>query len=200
MVRIIAGSRGRRVIRTPAGRRTRPTSDRVRESLFGTLERLADLPAGGFVDLYAGSGAVGLEAVSRGAAFAVFVERDAGVGAVIRENIRTLDLGAVCRVEVCAVHAFLERGPGGVLAPGAGGPAGGEGGGVGAEAVFLDPPYELSVDGDLRALVERGWIAPGGVCVVERGVRTPEPVWPGGLSVELTRTYGDTVLMYARRV
>jgi 16S rRNA (guanine966-N2)-methyltransferase len=196
VVRIIAGSRGRRVIRTPAGQRTRPTSDRVRESLFGTLGRLADLPAGGFLDLYAGSGAVGLEAVSRGAAHAVFVERDPAVGALIRENIRTLDLGAVCRVEVGTVQGFLERGPG----HGAGtGPQTSADAGTGIEAVFLDPPYELSVDEDLRALAAPGWIAPGGVCVVERSARTPAPVWPEGLTVELTRSYGDTVLIYARR-
>jgi 16S rRNA (guanine966-N2)-methyltransferase len=182
VVRIISGSYGRRVIQAPAGRQTRPTSDRVRESLFGTLERLADLSGGSFLDLYAGSGAVGLEAVSRGAVRATFVERDFAAGAVIRANIHTLGLDAVCRVEVSTVQGYLGRA-----------------GVTSADVVFLDPPYESPVDADLEALVSRDWLAPGGLCVAERSVRTPELSWPDGLAVELVRKYGDTILTYARR-
>jgi 16S rRNA (guanine966-N2)-methyltransferase len=181
VVRIIAGSVGRRVIRAPAGRGTRPTSDRVRESLFGTLGRLVEVSAGPFVDLYAGSGAVGLEAVSRGAPGATFVERDAAAAAVIRGNVRSLGLEGRCRVEVADVGVYLGRAAG-----------------VGAGVVFLDPPYQASVDADLAAVVAGGWLAPGGLCVVERGVRSAPPAWPPGLAVEAARTYGDTVLLYAR--
>jgi len=181
MLRIIAGDYGRRVIKAPAGQRTRPTSDRVRESLFGTLTRLADLDGALFLDLYAGSGAIGLEALSRGAARSVFVDSGSDAVAVIRDNIRSLGVTAACKVEPSSVQSLLSR------------PAA-----FAADIVFLDPPYTQSVDADLALLASRGWLAADALVVVERGTRTPDPVWPEGLVVEESRTYGETKLWYCR--
>lgn len=181
MLRIIAGEYGRRVIKAPPGQKTRPTSDRVRESLFGTLTRLADLDGALFLDLYAGSGAIGLEALSRGAAKSVFVDSGSDAVAVIRDNIRALGVGAHCKVEPTTVHTFLNRSA--VLA---------------ADIVFLDPPYTQSVDADLALLASRGWLAEDALVIVERGTRTPDPAWPDGLPVEESRTYGETRLWYCR--
>lgn len=181
MLRIIAGEYGRRVIKAPAGQRTRPTSDRVRESLFSTLNKLADLDGAAFVDLYAGSGAIGLEALSRGAGRAVFVDSGPDAVAVIRDNVRSLGVEAQCRVEASSVQSFLSR------------PAS-----LAADLVFLDPPYTQSVDADLELLVSRGWLAPDALVVVERGTRTDDPAWPDGLAVEEERVYGETKLWYTR--
>ena len=181
MLRIIAGDYGRRVIKAPAGQRTRPTSDRVRESLFGTLTRLADLDGATFLDLYAGSGAIGLEALSRGADRAVFVDSGADAIGVIRENVRSLGVAARCRIESSAVQSFLARTAS-----------------LAADVVFLDPPYTLPVDADLGLLASRGWLAPDALVIAERGTRTPDPVWPAGLALEESRTYGETKLWYAR--
>lgn len=183
MLRIIAGDYGRRVIKAPAGQRTRPTSDRVRESLFSTLTRLADLDGAVFLDLYAGSGAIGLEALSRGGARSVFVDSGPDAVAVIRDNVRALGAGADCRVEASSVQSFLGR-----TAPFA------------ADIVFLDPPYTQSVDADLALLATRGWLAPDALVIVERGTRTQDPVWPDGLAVEESRVYGETKLWYCRAV
>jgi 16S rRNA (guanine966-N2)-methyltransferase len=181
MLRIIAGDYGRRVIKAPAGQRTRPTSDRVRESLFGTLTRLADLDGALFLDLYAGSGAIGLEALSRGAVRSVFVDSGSDAVAVIRDNIRLLGVTAACKVEPVSVQSFLSRSAA-----------------FAADIVFLDPPYPQSVDADLALLASRGWLAADALVVVERGTRTPDPVWPDGLAVEESRTYGETKLWYCR--
>src|SRR5580704_10651585 len=89
-MRVIAGTLGGRRLRAPAGRATRPTSDRVREALFSML---GEIDGARVLDLFAGSGALGIEALSRGAAHAVFVERDAGAAAVLRENLRALGVG-----------------------------------------------------------------------------------------------------------
>ncbi|HEV2640975.1 MAG TPA: 16S rRNA (guanine(966)-N(2))-methyltransferase RsmD [Actinocrinis sp.] len=181
MLRIIAGDYGRRVIKAPAGQRTRPTSDRVREALFGTLTRLADLDGAVFLDLYAGSGAIGLEALSRGAARVVLVDNGPDAVAVIRENVRTLGVAGSCKIEASSVSAYLGR-----SAP------------VAADIVFLDPPYAQTVDADLDLLAARGWLAPDALVVVERGTRTPDPAWPTALPVEESRVYGETKLWYCR--
>src|SRR5262245_37436112 len=107
VTRIVAGSRGGRRLQTPRGPDTRPTSDRVREALFSTLESMTAIDGGRFADLYAGSGAVGLEAASRGAAAVLLVESDAQAVRVIRANIAALDLAGVCRVRQANVAAVV---------------------------------------------------------------------------------------------
>jgi 16S rRNA (guanine966-N2)-methyltransferase len=181
VIRIIAGAYGRRVIRTPPGSSTRPTSDRVRESLFGSLGALVSLEGATFLDLYAGSGAIGFEALSRGAARVTFVERDGEAVKVIRDNARALGVECACRVEAGSVAKYLGR------------PAV-----EAADVVFLDPPYARSVDEDLRLLAAHGWLGAGGVVVVERDTRSAEPAWPDGLDPVAHRAYGETGLWYAR--
>ncbi|RJO74948.1 16S rRNA (guanine(966)-N(2))-methyltransferase RsmD [Nocardia panacis] len=177
MTRIVAGAAGGRRLRVPpAG--TRPTSDRVREALFSAIDARLDLTDIRVLDLYAGSGALGLEALSRGARGALLVESDRRAAAVVRGNIAELGLpGAELRVG--AVTSVLESGS----------VAGG------FDLVFSDPPYELDtaeVEGDLRLLRGRGWLAPGALVVVERSIRSPEIVWPEGYSALKARKYGET--------
>jgi 16S rRNA (guanine966-N2)-methyltransferase len=182
MTRIIGGSAGGRRIKAPAGERTRPTSDRVREALFSSLDaELGSLAGLRFLDLYAGSGAVGLEARSRGAGVVTLVEQDRRTASVIQANLRMLGF---TRVEVltASVGRLLAGPP---RAP--------------YDVVFLDPPYPLEdtvVGSDLRALVEQGWLAGGAVVVVERSARSPEPAWPAGLAAARSRKYGETTLWY----
>ncbi|VDR41402.1 Ribosomal RNA small subunit methyltransferase D [Tsukamurella paurometabola] len=156
-------------------RGTRPTSDRVREALFSALQSRLDVDDLAVLDLYAGSGALGFEALSRGAARAVLVDADAKAVAVINQNARAVGLpGATAHRR--AVRAFLDL------------PA------EPYDLVFLDPPYDLpadTVDGDLAALTS-GWLAPGAHVVVERSARTPAATWPEGFDLDLTRDYGET--------
>lgn len=180
MTRVIAGTAGGRELRTPAGRGTRPTSDRVREALFSALEARDALRGAHVMDLYAGSGALGLEAASRGAAEVTLVESDRAAASVIRDNARRLGLRAtVLPVTVAAALAGTPRE---------------------LDLVFLDPPYDLSEEalgGDLEALASRGWLADGALVVVERSKRSDEPRWPERLVPERLRKYGETVIWYA---
>ncbi|MET7767655.1 16S rRNA (guanine(966)-N(2))-methyltransferase RsmD [Nocardia sp. NPDC005366] len=176
MTRIVAGSAGGRRLRVPpAG--TRPTSDRVREALFSALDARIDFDGARVLDLYAGSGALGLEALSRGAARALLVESDRKAAAIVRGNIADLGLpGAELRVG--AVAAVLQQG-----------------GAEPFDLVMSDPPYEVDTDAviaDLRALAARDWLATGAVVVVERSVRSPEIVWPTGYIPSKVRKYGET--------
>lgn len=185
MTRIVAGTRGGRRITVPAGRDTRPTSDRVREALFSTLTTLIDLDGCRFADFYAGSGAVGLEAASRGAAVVLLVESDPKAVRIIRANIGALDLDDTCRLVVARVAAVVAAPPD---AP--------------YDVVFADPPYVttgVEVDDMLGALVANGWLASGGLLVVERSSRTVEPAWPEGVTSVRGRRYGETTLWYGRR-
>jgi 16S rRNA (guanine966-N2)-methyltransferase len=176
MTRVVGGAAGGRRIVVPAGRSTRPTPDRAREALFSSLG--GDLTGRSFLDLYAGSGAVGLEAASRGAAHVLLVERDAKALAALRANVAALDLPGV-EVRADSVHRTL------VVAPASG-----------YDVAFLDPPYADDVAEDLRLLADGGWLAPGAVVVVERASRTAEPAWPPGISPDRSRRYGDTMLWY----
>ncbi len=183
MTRIIAGSaRGRR-LRTPAGEHTRPTTDRVREALFSALEAsLGSLVGLRFLDLYAGSGAVGLEAMSRGAGVATLVERDRRTSLLVRANAVALDFRRAELVSL-AVERFVAQPP---RAP--------------YDVVFLDPPYALAgdeVEKVLALLVENRWLAPGARVVVERSARDPEPLWPEGIAVGRCKSYGETALWWA---
>jgi 16S rRNA (guanine966-N2)-methyltransferase len=182
MTRIIGGTAGGRRIKSPPGAATRPTSDRVREALFSSLEAgLGSLSGLRFLDLYAGSGAVGLAARSRGAGVVTCVEQDRRTSALIRDNVRALGFTGI-EVVTAAVARTLGQPP---RAP--------------YDVVFSDPPYLLpadDVDGDLRALRDHGWLSPGAVVVVERGRRGRGPTWPEGLVGDRGRKYGETVLWY----
>lgn len=182
MTRIIGGSAGGRRIKAPAGESTRPTSDRVREALFSSLEAtLGSLTGLRFLDLYAGSGAIGLEARSRGAGVVTLVEQDRRTAALIRDNARTLGFTGVD-----VVHAPVAR----TLAQPPRAPY---------DVVFLDPPYALptaDVEADLAALRDQDWLSPGATLVVERGRRDGAPDWPDGLAAARERRYGETVLWY----
>jgi 16S rRNA (guanine966-N2)-methyltransferase len=182
MTRIIAGSaRGRR-LKAPAGDRTRPTSDRVREALFSSIDSdLGSLAGRRFLDLYAGSGAVGLEARSRGAAAVTLVEQDRRTSALIRENLRSLGFSGV-DVVTGAVSRVLAGRP---SAP--------------YDVVFLDPPYALVTDAvleNLTALLRHEWLAKEALVVVERSSRAGLPSWPEGFIAARSRRYGETTLWY----
>jgi 16S rRNA (guanine966-N2)-methyltransferase len=172
---------GRRIAVPRTG--TRPTTDRVRESLFNVLASRIDFAGVSVLDLYAGSGAFGLEALSRGAASAVFVESDHRAAAVIDQNIASLGAtGAVRRGPVAAV-----------LAGGADRPV---------DLVFADPPYNLDdteVAQMLTALVDGGWAASGTVVVVERAASASPLSWPDGWRLWPERRYGGTRLELAER-
>jgi 16S rRNA (guanine(966)-N(2))-methyltransferase RsmD len=177
---------GGRRITVPAGDRTRPTADRVREALFSTLDTLVDLAGARFADLYAGSGAVGLEALSRGASQVLLVESDPRVARIVRGNIEALAVGSSARLVVGKVAQVL-----------AGGPAGAP-----YDAVFADPPYSVpdeEITAMLAALVGGGWLAADAVVAVERSSRSPGPRWVPGLTGERSRRYGETTIWYGRR-
>jgi 16S rRNA (guanine966-N2)-methyltransferase len=182
MTRIIGGSVGGRRLATPRGAATRPTSDRVREALFSAIESWCGSLSGlRFLDLYAGSGAVGLEAWSRGAGVVTLVEQDRRTAALIAANAKTIGFPRA-DVHVAPVAATLRRPP---AAP--------------YDVVFLDPPYPLAdgaVAEDLAQLDRHGWLVPGAMVVVERSSRSPEPSWPGGFERVRERRYGETVLWY----
>jgi 16S rRNA (guanine966-N2)-methyltransferase len=186
MTRIIGGSAGGRRITTPAGERTRPTSDRVREALFSSIESASGSIAGlRFLDLYAGSGAVGLEARSRGAGVVTLVEQNRRTAAMIRDNVRALGFSQV-EVRAASVTSLLAGPP---LAP--------------YDVVFADPPYPLEkerVDADLAALCDHGWLAERALLVLERSRRSDEPDWPRGIEPLRSRDYGETTLWYGRAV
>lgn len=182
MSRIVAGTAGGRALRVPASG-TRPTSDRVREALFSRLEHWDVVEGARVLDLYAGSGALGLEAASRGAASVVLVESSARAAAVCARNARELGLPAV-RVVTRPVERFLRGAPA-----------------QAQDLVFLDPPYDLpaaELDAVLAALVP--WITPGGVVVVERSARSREPHWPDAWQRTDDRRYGETVVWFAASV
>ncbi|MGK5530232.1 16S rRNA (guanine(966)-N(2))-methyltransferase RsmD [Streptomyces sp. URMC 129] len=185
MTRVIAGIAGGRRLAVPPGGGTRPTSDRAREGLFSTWTALwGPLDGARVLDLYGGSGAVGLEALSRGAAHALLAETDARAARTIRDNIRALGLpGAELRAARAEQLA---------AAPPADGPY---------DLVFLDPPYAVG-DDDLReillTLVTNGWLAAGAVVTVERSTRGGAFDWPDGFQGLRSRRYGEGTLWYGR--
>ncbi len=181
VTRIIAGiARGRRIA-VPAGA-ARPTTDRVREAMFASL----DHALGGFggtrvLDLFAGSGALGLEAASRGATDVVLVERDRAAAGVARANAATVGVPGV-QVVARSVAAFLAGSP------------------RAADLVLADPPYGMpaaEVESFLALLVG-GWLAPAGVVMVERPARDGQFSWPTGLVASRDSTYGSTRLWYGQ--
>jgi 16S rRNA (guanine966-N2)-methyltransferase len=179
VTRIVAGAAGGRTLQVP-GRGTRPTSDRVREALFSRLEHLGALDGAVVLDLYAGSGALGLEAASRGARDVVLVEAARSAAQVCRRNIATLGLPGV-RLSVEKVLTHLRR------------PVGDR-----ADLVLVDPPYDLS-EAELQEVLEAlvAHLADEALVVVERSVRSPRPAWPPVLRPTDDRRYGETVLWFA---
>ncbi len=182
-MRVIAGSAGGRRLKAPPGRATRPTSDRVKEALFSSLQ--PHLHGAVVLDLYAGSGGLGIEALSRGAASATFVEIAPRTVDVLRDNLRTTGFEDRADVVTSQVLPFLRRPP---LNPAAL-----------ATVAFLDPPYDLTEDGlaeVLAALVDQ--LDPAGaVVVVERGSKSAAPTWPADLHAVRSRAYGSTSLHVA---
>ncbi len=184
MTRVIAGdSRGRRLA-VPAGSGTRPTADRVREALFSAVEAMVGAMTGlRFLDLYAGSGAVGLEARSRGAAHVALVESDPRAVGVIRANVAAVGLDRV-HVHPVLVERFVATQPPPPY-----------------DVVFADPPYVLPDDAlgaVLAALAGGGWVGPGAVIVVERATRGGPCPWPPGVGAERAKRYGEATLWYGR--
>lgn len=174
-MRVIAGTAGGRRLVAPKGRDVRPTSDRVKEALFSSLA--PRLPGARVLDLYAGSGALAIEALSRGAAAAVLVERNRAALAAIEHNLAATGFTAAARVTTGDLPQAL-----GQL--------------IGLfDVVFLDPPYALAEDevvAVLAALVPL--LAPGGAVRLEWPARRPAPPWPEGLSPGRVRRYGDTTI------
>lgn len=188
MTRIIAGRAGSLTLEVPdAG--TRPTSDRVRESLFGALESADALRGAVVLDLYAGSGALALEAVSRGAASADLVEKSARAAGVAQRNAarvaKSTGGDAPIRVHRVPADAFL--------AGAAGAPS--------WTLAFVDPPYDL---GEVELATTLGRLAhrlsEGALVVIERASRSPEPSMPDTLRLTRSKKYGDTTLWWAERV
>jgi 16S rRNA (guanine966-N2)-methyltransferase len=184
MTRIVAGSaRGRRLAVPATG--TRPTSDRAREALFNTLRSLLDIEGAHVLDLFAGTGAVGLEALSRGAASATLVEINRAAGAILRRNTKLVGLpGADVRQR--DVDAYLAGPP--HEPP--------------FDLVFADPPYvypDTRLAAVLDAVAKPGWLAADAIVVVERAARAAEPRWPAGIALVTQRRYGEGMLWYGRR-
>ena len=184
MTRIISGRAGGTVLDVPA-KGTRPTSDRVRESLFGALDS-ADLIVGARVlDLYAGSGALGLESLSRGAASADLVELSAPAAALIRKNadrLRTAGMGGTVRVHRANAATYVETSA------------------SEWDLVFLDPPYDVADEEIARVLAGlAARLGPDATVIVERAKRSAAPAWAAaGLEPARDRTYGDTTLWWGR--
>jgi 16S rRNA (guanine966-N2)-methyltransferase len=184
MTRIIGGAAGGRRIAVPPGSGTRPTADRVREALFSSLEsEFGSFDGLAVLDLYAGSGAIGLEALSRGAARVVLVESDRRAAEVISANIRAVGLpGATVLTRPVEKVAVGE-------------------GSAAFDLVYADPPYKLDtveLQDVLIALAQGGWLADDAVVVVERGKREPWE-WPEGFAALRDRKYGEARLWYGHR-
>ncbi|MEU2230871.1 MULTISPECIES: 16S rRNA (guanine(966)-N(2))-methyltransferase RsmD [Streptomyces] len=184
MTRVIAGTAGGRRLAVPPGNGTRPTSDRAREGLFSTWESFHGLEGARVADLYAGSGAVGLEALSRGAVHALLVEADPRAAKTIRDNVRSIGLpGAELRTGKAEQI---------VTGPAPADPY---------DLVFLDPPYAVT-DADLReillTLCSGGWLSEDALVTVERSTRGGEFGWPEGFEPLRSRRYGEGTFWYGR--
>jgi 16S rRNA (guanine966-N2)-methyltransferase len=188
VTRVIAGTAGGRTLRVPPGNGTRPTSDRAREGLFASvMSEFGDLDGVRVMDLYAGSGALGLEALSRGAASVLFVESDARAAAVVKANVEAVGLpGATVAVD--KVERLLARPPG----------DGERGLGAGYDLVIADPPYAVTDEAvaQVLALLAAGWLAGGALVVVERATRSGPFEWPPGYDEGKSRRYGEATFWY----
>jgi 16S rRNA (guanine966-N2)-methyltransferase len=182
LTRIVAGDAGGRRLVVPKGDLTRPTSDRVREGLFNALDARGLIPGAMVLDLYCGSGALGLEAASRGAASVVMVDASREAVDAARVNVGALGFPRVA-VVLSTVQRYLARRPS-----------------AASSLVFADPPYVLGQDElteMLTTLTTRGWLQPSAVILVERSSRSLEPQWPSGLVRQAIRRYGETSIWQA---
>jgi 16S rRNA (guanine966-N2)-methyltransferase len=197
MSRIIAGTARGFALSTPAGAQTRPTTDRTREAVFSALASWAgrgdaagsaQLAGLGFLDLFAGSGAMGLEAASRGAARVVLVENHAATARVITHNVAAVRRADHSREQVITVitataRAYLSR----ACEP--------------FDIVWADPPYGLA-NAEIEALLARvvagGWLTDDGIVLVERSSRGEPFAWPDALPVRWRKVYGETQVCYGR--
>ena len=164
-------------------RGTRPTRERVRESLFSALESALDLTDLRVLDLYGGSGALGLEALSRGAARATFVESDRNAARLLRRNAESLGVGRQVSIEQTPVGTALAARP---REP--------------YDLVLIDPPYAVEtavLNREYGLLVANGWVGPGSLVIVERPVQSDGPAWPEPLTALRDKNYGDTVVYWA---
>jgi len=181
-MRVIAGALKGRRLEVPRGRTTRPTADQVRIALLDALGPY--LGEARVLDLFAGAGGVGLEALSRGAAHATFVERDPRAAAALEANVRALGVAAqarVLRLDVARAQALLERE------------------GVRFDIVFLDPPYEADLTrATLEGLGRGALLAPGGLVVAQHPTKRPPSAEIGGLKAFRTRRFGETTLTFFR--
>jgi 16S rRNA (guanine966-N2)-methyltransferase len=178
-MRIIAGELGGRMLRVPVKAAYRPTSDRVREALFSILESRMDWTTLRVCDFFAGSGSLGIEALSRGAAHAVFIERDRRNAEHLRENVRALGLEERAQVVCSPVESWFSRGV------------------ERFDLVFADPPYDYSGFPALLRGVAQLLAGPAAMAVIEHRSDVPLPSVPE-LTVELLRSYGGTSLTFLR--
>lgn len=183
---MIAGQARGRQLTVPKGRATRPTGDRVREAMFAAAGSvLGSFEGTRVLDLYAGSGAAGLEALSRGAEHALLVEADPRPAQAIRANLAAVGLDGG-RLVQDRVERLLDRG----LPPGE----------EPYDVLFADPPYALpgtELTGVLDVAATRGWLTPGALAIVERASRSEPLRWPPGFSPLQSRRYGEATLWYA---
>ena len=188
MTRVIAGVAGGRRLGVPPGNGTRPTGDRAREGLFASvMSEFGDLGGVHVMDLYAGSGALGLEALSRGAASVLLVESDARAAAVVKANVKAVGLpGATVAAD--RVERLLAR-PQGERQHQRG---------DGYDLVFADPPYAVTDEAVAKvlALLRAGWLADGALVVVERATRSGSFDWPPGYAAGKSRRYGEATFWY----
>ncbi len=180
-MRVISGKAGGIKLVAPGGLKTRPTSDRVKEALFSILQSAYHLQNTSVLDLYAGSGALGIEALSRGAASAVFVENQADAVKIIKQNLlqARLDKQATIMAMDCkkALHLLFNKG-------------------TCFNLVFLDPPYQTDQYETVIETVSRHLLHPQGLIVAETASRTPLPNQIGSASKIDQRRYGDTILEF----
>src|SRR5271165_1423599 len=184
-MRIVGGRFRGRAIKAPDGSLTRPTSDKVRESLFNILNHGIeefDLEGARVLDLFAGSGALGLEALSRGAAYCLFVEDNADARGTIRENVEALGLTGASKVWR---RDAAKLGPAAPMQP--------------FQLLFTDPPYGKGLgEKALAAALDGGWLSSGALCVLEERADVA-PAIPAALTQLDSRVYGDTALHFLRR-
>jgi 16S rRNA (guanine966-N2)-methyltransferase len=192
MTRVIAGQAGGRRLAVPPGTTTRPTSDRAREGLFSSLlSELGRFDGVRVLDLYAGSGAIGLEALSRGAESVLLVESDARAAAVIKANVKAVDLpGATVTVD--RVERLLTRPPAGHQDQDQ------DQDRARFDLVIADPPYALTDDAVARVLtlLQAGWLADDALVVIERATRSGPLDWPPGFLPGKSRRYGEATFWY----
>lgn len=184
-MRIVGGRLGGRVLRAPTTHAIRPTSDRLREATFNRLAHAFDncCEDARVIDVFAGTGALGLEAISRGARSALFVDDGSEARALLRENIETLGLGGVTRIFRRDATKLGHAPPGAPFT-----------------LAFLDPPYGRDLAArTLGVLASGAWLAPMALCVIEEAAEQPLELPPGFAMID-TRVHGDTQVIFARFV